>query len=559
MAKLVGLFGKASGKKGDAILAVNHGDQIMRQWNPIVKDANSAKQVATRARMKLMSQLGAIFEPIIAIKREKGASSRNMFTKVNFPKTSFTGATADINLKGVQLTKSPNAFPTFQADRSKNTIIECWISQGNINDYDAVVYACVEILDDQRIRVHDSVLVTNPGTNRDFYGTMAYSAESIVVYAYGIYYNSGEARATYENIEGEAAQHIAQLYTENRQSISGSVLTGTNGLVMPVGVNTASSDDIDRRTLSITVVGNGTTTGQGSYAEGTVVNAVATPGSGASFQGWYRGGVLVSSNTTYQVTMTENIALEARFSGQSQQVTLSLTAEPAVGGSVTGGGTYEPGTTVHAIATANSGYVFGGWYKNNVLVSSNIDYSFAISENTILTAKFNASAQTYNLALSASPVGGGTVSGGGSFEAGTTATALATPASGYRFVGWYENNTQVSTNNSYQVTMNADHSLEGRFEPNAAGTITVTLHECEDGTVHTEYDQDLTGAGTYTIGDTVNIDAPSGEHGLTFQGWYNDDVSHPGRPGTRITTNRSYSFTASENVVLYAYYTNGYE
>lgn len=57
---------------------------------------------------------------------------------------------------------------------------------------------------------------------------------------------------------------------------------------------------------------------------------------------------------------------------------------------------------------------------------------------------------------------GGTVSGGGDYEAGATATLTATPSSGYHFVSWSDGNTNatrtvtVTGNATYTATFEAD-------------------------------------------------------------------------------------------------------
>lgn len=61
------------------------------------------------------------------------------------------------------------------------------------------------------------------------------------------------------------------------------------------------------------------------------------------------------------------------------------------GGTVTGGGSYAPGTSVTVQATAASGYVFRNWIKNgtNQVVSTANPYTFAINEQTDLVATFD--------------------------------------------------------------------------------------------------------------------------------------------------------------------------
>lgn len=61
---------------------------------------------------------------------------------------------------------------------------------------------------------------------------------------------------------------------------------------------------------------------------------------------------------------------------------------------------------------------------------------------------------------------GGTVSGGGSYPVGTSVTVVATPASGYTFVKWMYNGTELtaSTSASYTFTANQQTDLVAVFD-----------------------------------------------------------------------------------------------
>lgn len=52
--------------------------------------------------------------------------------------------------------------------------------------------------------------------------------------------------------------------------------------------------------------------------------------------------------------------------------------------------------------------------------------------------------QSYTVATAVSPSGSGTVSGSGTYEAGSTVTLTASPSTGYRFVSWNDGNTLQS-------------------------------------------------------------------------------------------------------------------
>ena len=57
----------------------------------------------------------------------------------------------------------------------------------------------------------------------------------------------------------------------------------------------------------------------------------------------------------------------------------------------------------------------------------------------------------------------------------------------------------------------------------------------------------MTGAGNYQIGDSVTVSCVA-DGGYEFQGWYSDPTGN-----TLISSNASYTFTAAENITLYAF------
>ena len=67
---------------------------------------------------------------------------------------------------------------------------------------------------------------------------------------------------------------------------------------------------------------------------------------------------------------------------------VTVMANPTAGGSVTGGGNYEGGTTCTVTATANTGYVFANWMKNGKIASRNSEYTFFVAGDMELVANF---------------------------------------------------------------------------------------------------------------------------------------------------------------------------
>ncbi len=75
-----------------------------------------------------------------------------------------------------------------------------------------------------------------------------------------------------------------------------------------------------------------------------------------------------------------------------------VTVNPTEGGTVTGAGYYEGGATCPLTAMANEGYTFVYWMKDGVIVSTNPNYSFIVTGNTSIIAKFS-SIEDWNLPI----------------------------------------------------------------------------------------------------------------------------------------------------------------
>ena len=86
-----------------------------------------------------------------------------------------------------------------------------------------------------------------------------------------------------------------------------------------------------------------------------------------------------------------------------------------------------------------------------------------------LTVEAYTPPTTYTISAYASPAEGGSVSGGGSYTKGTSVTLTATNNPGYRFVGWVESGTTVSTNPNYTFVANSNRSLTAQFDRISSG------------------------------------------------------------------------------------------
>ena len=215
------------------------------------------------------------------------------------------------------------------------------------------------------------------------------------------------------------------------------------------------------------------------------------------------------------------------FVSATVNYTITASVNPSNGGSVSGAGTYQSGSTCNLTATANTGYTFTNWTKNGTVVSSNPTYSFTVTEDASYVANFELSG--YTITATANPAEGGTVTGAGNYNYGATCTLTATANTGYNFINWTKNGRVVSTNPTYSFTVTRNASYVANFELSGY-IITATANPIEGGTV--------TGAGSYTEGSTCTLTATANT-GYNFTNWMKN--------GTVVSTNPTYSFTVTED------------
>ncbi len=218
--------------------------------------------------------------------------------------------------------------------------------------------------------------------------------------------------------------------------------------------------------LSSSPVAGGTVSGGGSFAEGSEINVRATAGKGYEFVNWTEGTRVVSILPGYTFTLNGNKTLVANFKIAAAQNTLTLSSTPLFGGNTLGAGKYDQGTTVTISAVPEQGYDFINWTEGNSVVTTSVNYKFTLNGDRSLVANFREKTVTNTVALSAAPVAGGTVSGGGTFTQGSSVTVTATPVSGYEFVNWTEGTSGVSNSASYTFTLSANRSLTANFTLN---------------------------------------------------------------------------------------------
>ncbi len=130
-------------------------------------------------------------------------------------------------------------------------------------------------------------------------------------------------------------------------------------------------------------------------ADGNNATVEASETTGWSFEGWYEGANQVSSSATYTFTVTGIRTLKANF--VRKQYTITAQSSPTEGGEVriddgewgddqSTTAVYEDQITLEASAVF--GWSFEGWYEDENLVSTSMQYSFPATKNHTLKAKF---------------------------------------------------------------------------------------------------------------------------------------------------------------------------
>jgi hypothetical protein len=153
--------------------------------------------------------------------------------------------------------------------------------------------------------------------------------------------------------------------------------------------------------LSAAPVNAGTTSGAGAYPVGSNATVVATANTGYGFVNWTESGTPVSNSASYTFTVTANRTLVANFVAA---YTIATSAAPAIGGSTGGDGTYNTGSTVTVIATANPSFQFVNWTEYGTPVSTSASYTFTISANRTLVANFALGTNTVLFDFDNAPV-----------------------------------------------------------------------------------------------------------------------------------------------------------
>ncbi len=226
------------------------------------------------------------------------------------------------------------------------------------------------------------------------------------------------------------------------------------------------------------------------------------------------------------------------LSNSITQYSVSLSSNPTNGGTYTGGGLYNSGSSVTVTATPNNGYTFTNWTENGTIVSTSANYTFTITNNRSLVANFSI---VNNTTITTNPTGRSFTADGTIYTAaqsfpwtsGSTHTVSVTsPQSGstgtqYVYSGWSDEGAQ-----SHTITT---PGLSTTYTANFTTQYYLTLTAGTGGTVSS--------SSWYNANQSVTVTAIPNS-GYTFANWSEN--------GTVVSTSANYSFTITNSRSLVA-------
>ena len=176
-----------------------------------------------------------------------------------------------------------------------------------------------------------------------------------------------------------------------------------------VTIEVDGEEDADSRTVSFT---GGTAYGEGLY-DGKEIPTVGAEASDGYEIDYFYGGPASEpkkysctggiNSVSYQVYLKgEDHHFKCKF--KEKKRTLTLTANPTSGGTVTGGGTYKVKTNIPITAVAKSGYTFSGWTvtKGDAKIMNASSASTTVqlqSSNSTLQANFSKAGKTFYFSI----------------------------------------------------------------------------------------------------------------------------------------------------------------
>lgn len=233
-----------AGKKA-GIVTYRVGDTLLaREYVPNPANPKTERQVQQRAKIKLLSQIAAVFRPIIAVFPSSGKSSRAIFARLNYPKIKASGTTAKIDFTSVSLTDSRRPITQVAKDIAflpSGVRMLVGLPQEPTEDIKRVFYYLFGKQDNGKLVFLDYYLSEIRWSSRNplFFcwanapfeiDEQGKATRDYVIYAIGMGDNSEEATNYWQNLDVPNLEFLGQIIAEKLISSTDFYFTDTSSL-----------------------------------------------------------------------------------------------------------------------------------------------------------------------------------------------------------------------------------------------------------------------------------------------------------------------------------------
>ncbi len=357
--------------------------------------------------------------------------------------------------------------------------------------------------------------------------------------------SGGIYEITINTIEGDAIGNTITFYVNSYTAGSTSLNDGS-----PTRLDLSANSPSEQYTLTINENGSGSTSGAGTYDEGTVASISANPTSGWRFDGWTgdTGTISDVNDRTTTITINNDYTITANFSIiiiEGYTLTILANGNGATSPPV-GNYFYGIEEVVNISATPDAGWQFDGW-TGDVADSSSASTTIIMDSDKTVTANFSEVIAGEHI-LTMAVTGNGTTTpavGSHTYTEGTMVNINAIPAAGWQFDGW-TGDVADPNSASTTVTMDSDKTVTANFSEVVVGEYILTMAVTGNGTT-----SPAVGSYTYTEGTVVNINAIPAA-GWQFDNW-SGGVSHPNSASTTVTMDSDKTVTANFSRIVEKY------
>ena len=274
-----------------------------------------------------------------------------------------------------------------------------------------------------------------------------------------------------------------------------------------------------------------------------------------SFDGWYEGSTKIQSAITITPTNVQTAhTYEARGTATINKYTISVAAQyrntdgtgdytnGTTGGTVSGGGTGNYGSTVTITAAPATGYIFDGWSDGNTSTSRTVTITGAATYYARFTKKYFTITYTKGDYVSSISRASERVAYGANAAGSTLTVQVNTAQYTYAVDGWYSGSTKVTSSATYaptSVTADATYTAKGT---RSLVSYTITYNK-NAYIASVSRASESVNYGSNAAGSTATVMSNTAQYTYTWNGWYEGS--------TRVSTSLTFAPTSITSAHTY--------